>query len=295
MTDYRYDYQLDDEINKNFLELGITTCLINGYVYRGDNHKNVVLSGSPKFYGTYTSASQYVEENDYFKRYSTMKTLRLLKLTNDKNNCKAVLNFFINVILENETKKTDTKIAIILLQVLFGIIEEKLNKFDLTNDVITKYFLANGIDDKTIKLLLIIIDDLKSSNTETIPSRCSMRPLDKFLMKTLKKLLVEYEIDGTYYFQLPSYNEIKDLPNLLCNKVNSSYEFGSTCVPSEICIFNPSVSLGGVIFWKKVEGKLKRVRFYKNFKGYVKKNYSRLSIMDFYLLSKLYKNTKKFE
>lgn len=294
MTDYQYDYQLDDELNNNFLELGISTCLINGYIYRGDSHKNIVLSSSPKFYGTYNSASKYVEEGHYFKRYSTVRTLRLLKLTNDKINSKNILNFFINIILKKDTltNNLDVKIGIILLQVLFGIIDISLNKLDLTDSIIKKYLVDNKIDNNLIELLLKIIKDLESKNTNTIPSRCSMRSLDKLLMKILKEILIEYEIDGTYYFQLPSYNDIKNLPNLLCNKVNNSYEFGSTCVPSEICIFSPGTSLGGVIFWKKINGKLSRVKFYKKFKRYIRNKYNKLSLVDIYMLTKLYKSQK---
>lgn len=293
MTDYRYDYQLDDEINNDYMDYGITTCVINGFIYRGDDHKNIVLSSSPKFYGTYKSALIYTNDGDYFKRYTTMGSLRLLKLYNDNKNTISVLKFFNDVVLKNSTNKTDIKIAMILLQVLFGMINGSLDKFDLDDNKITTFLKSNGISDPTIILLIKIVNDLESPNTTTIPSRCSMRPLDKLLMKLLKKHLQPYSIDGTYYFQLPSYEQIKDLPELLCNKVNKNYEHGTTCVPSEICIFTPSTSLGGIIFWKKINGQLKRIFFHKKFKGYIEKNYNRLSTMDLYLLSKLYENKKK--
>lgn len=297
MTDYKYDYQLDDDINKNYMNYGITTCLVNGYIYRGDDHKNIVLSGSPKFYGTHNSASLYVKNDEYLKRYSTVKSLRLLKLTNDATNTKSILNFFTNVVLQKETRKTDIKISIILIQILFGIVDKKLEKMDLSSDIISTYLKSNGISDTIVELFIKVVEDLENENSMTIPSRCSIRPLDKLLMKLLKKYLEEYEIDGTYYFPSDSYQDpkIKESPDLLCNKIDNNCEnCGSTCVPSEICIFNPSVSLGGVIIWKKVDGMLRRAFFHKKFKGYIRKNYDKLSIMDIYLLSKLYQNKKKF-
>lgn len=288
MTNYEYDYQLDDNINENFMELGITTCLINGFIYRGDNHNNIVLSYSPKFYGTYNSALKYVEENEYFKRYSTIKTLRLLKITNDEKNSKKILNFFINTLLEKETDKIQIKIAIVLLQVLFGVVLKKINTLDLTENLIKQYLLSQNINNKIIDLFLKIVEDLGSNQSDTIPSRCSIRQLDKLFMKILKNILYKYNIDGTYYFQLPSYNDIKNSPNLLCNKVNDSYESGSTCVPSEICVFNPGFHLGGVKFWKKINGRLKRIRFYKRFRKNIKKNYNKLSLNDLHLLTKIH-------
>lgn len=293
MTDYKYDYQLNENMNNNYLDQKVKTNIISGYIYRGDSHRNIVLVNSPRFYGTYTSASMYVEEDHYLKRYTTMKNLRLLNLSNDdKDDVRNLLKFFTTFVLDKSPNKVDVAIIIVLLQVLFGLIDGKLNKVSLSDKAITDFLVKHKIENLTIELFIKIVDDLASGDTDTIPSRCSIRPLDKLLMVLMRDTLTPYDIDGTFYFQKSVYDTKLKSPNLLCNKVDENYDGGTTCVPSEICIFNPSESLGGVIFWKKLSGRFRRAFAHKKYKGYIKKNYDRLSIMDLYLLSKLYKNKK---
>lgn len=304
IINYREDSQLLENLSESYIiqeqeqqkQVNLQTILINGYIYRGDNHKNFVLTNSPKFYGTYETSLMYTPDGDYLKRYTTLKSLRLLNLSNDNKNTTTILKFLKETVLMNTTDNDSImkiKMTIILVQVLFGMIVYTLDKMQLSDEDISDFLEKQKISGLTTALFLKVVNDLQSKYSSTIPSRCSMRPLDKLLMKLFREILVQYEIDGTFYVQGPEFEKQKKIENLLCNKVDKNYEYGTTCVPSEICIFNPDSVLGSIKFWKKVDGQLIKVNIKKKLKSYVKHNYNTLSTIDIYLLSKLYQNKKK--
>lgn len=282
MQDYRHNSDLKDNLDSNYLGKMIRVKKIKGYIYRGDTHTNLVVSLKPKFYGTYESATEYIKNGNYLKRYTTIKELTLLDISND-NNIENTINFFKN--LKYDENELIIKMSIIMLQILFGQIEinTKVDKMGLTDDLISDYFLKNNISNENIKIFLKIINDVIVKDNIS-PSRCSIRSLDQLLMMNLKILLSSFKIDGIFYVYKMKYNN----KTSLCRIVNKYYN-GNTCVPSEICIFNPSEVLGGVIIWKKINDNYITISRQNKYSRYIKKNYNRLSLNDLLSIT----NTKK--
>lgn len=282
ITDYTHNLLLNKDTESEFFGQKIITKIINGYIYRGDEHTNLVLSKSPKFYGTKESALEYTENRKYLKRYKTITPLRLLNLS-PENNIENIHNFFKNFLIDHPTllnKQLDIKISFIVLQVMFGLINNnKVDKVGMAQEDIIKYFKNKNISDSNSRIFLFIINRLLKRK---IPSRCSIRSIDKMLMINLKNILAFMNIDGIYYIN----NDVKD-NNLLCKFVNIFYGKGAdTCTPTEICIFDPANKLGGVIMWQKTNNKLIPLNKNNKYNRYIRHNYNRLSLNDLYKMSK---------
>ena len=98
-----FDYTKDKYFNYKQKELyNLKLSLINGYIYRGDTHKNTLIVKNPKFFGSYYASSHYISESEsYIKKFSTTKELKLL---NHSNTSKAKKPFN----LKNRTLKNLT-------------------------------------------------------------------------------------------------------------------------------------------------------------------------------------------
>jgi len=272
------NYLTDDEFSKGFNtefnNYTIRTKKIYGYIYRGDIHKNIVLGKEPKFYGSFKSSNEYLvlNENNYIKRYTTIKELTLLDVSNIDNNHENLLNFFEKEFIKLNSENYIEKIVMIyLLQLCYGIIlNNKIKSYDLKYSVFIDYFKKNGITDDNIKTSFIVSKMYENDKT-ILPSRFGLRPFDKLLVKLLKKYLYSFKIDGILYIK----NEKIDDKNLLCNKFSETL-----CAPTEICIFHPNLDLGGIEIWKVVNGKLIKIKH--NFKRNIKKYYKKMSVYDLY-------------
>lgn len=287
-TNYLKNEDFEKDAKVGYMGYPIRIKELYGYIYRGDMHKNIVLSLEPKFYGSLESSSEYMTGNDNFmKRYTTMKKLTILDLTSVDNNHKNVLDFFENEFVSNERDKDSIEkiIMVYLLQLCYGIIiNGVLNMFNLPYTTYINYFRENGISDDNIKVAMIV-GKMYETNKDLIPSRFGVRPFDKLLVKLLKKYLLRFKIDGILYVEKVS----KDNKNLVCNQLNQLYG-STTCAPTEICIFNPHLDLGAVQIWKLENGKFIKIKHH--FKRNIKKNYKRMSIYDLYKTSILNKKKK---
>jgi len=282
-TNYKYNSLLNKDEKTEYFGQHIITKIIDGYIYRGDEHTTLVLSKSPKFYGTKESAMEYIVNGNYLKRYKTMKKLTLLNISAG-NNVKNIIDFFMNFLLKHQKLQKmllDVKISFIIIQALFGIVENnRIHKLDLNDNDITNYFKTKKISDVTTKLFLKIINHIIK---KTVPSRCSIRSIDKLLMNNLMNILLFMKIDGVYYINTATGG------NLLCKEVNKYYKKNvESCVPTEICIFNPGNNLGGVVMWKKTNSGLVFIDKVNKYNKYIKNNYNRLSLSDLHYLSRQY-------
>lgn len=263
-----------------------------GYIYRGDLHNNFVLSIDPKFYGSLESASEYLlTEGNIMKRYTTIRQLNILDLSDVDNNFSNIMKFFENEFIyvsseENKIEKNllEKKIMVILLQICFGImIDNKLRMYNTNHEEITKYLNDKKISDSDIKLLFFvekIFSKQSDVQTDTIGSRFGMRIFDKLLMKLLKCHLTKYKIDGVLYIEKQNIDKSKTL----CNRFNKLLKLSaSMCPPSEICIFNPSIVLGGIQMWIIKNNKMVRIKH--KFKKSIRRKYKRMSTYDLYLES----------
>ena len=280
-TDYKENLDLTRDIENKYLDQIIRIKRINGYIYRGDTHRSNVLSLIPRFYGTKESASKYIHNGEYLKRYTTMRELILLNISNDDDTVnKHILIFFKNLITEMPQFDLDIKMCIILLQICFGLISGAYDNMGLSVREVSEYFLKDGIDFSDIRIFFEFIHSMLKG--EAIPSRCSIKVFDKLLMRTLKKILKPLKIDGIFYIQPEKdINEKK----LLCETANKYYK-ENTCVPTEIVIFDSANDLGGVEFWKKTKHSFVYISKKDNYNKHIKNNYSRLSLNDLYTLSK---------
>lgn len=247
------DYKNPDIINNsakiikiNGYELEII--LLDGTLYRGDVDTKPMLRSFPTWFGDYNSSFEYVSENEYLKQYKTKRPLKLLSVSNTKENIERIKNFFTNIKYPKFKKLPE--IIYLLLQFSYGLIEGKFRNIDKGNLTIKdiKYFMRTNpigskmiiVNQNTIDIFIHIITNKYYKNA--IPSRCSIKEIDKLLTSSLEQLLKSFEFDGIWFD-----NSVKIQDNSLCIKVNKDI-FDSkskelTCVPSEMTIFNPSRTL----------------------------------------------------
>lgn len=226
---------------------------INGNIYRSDSHTSNVLRPSPAYFGDYESATKYLSDGSYMKSYITKGPINLLSLNNNTENIERIHKFFKEYLFNQDKHKDDIKPTLILLQILYGLVVgsfKNLDLCDLTIDNLADYFVKykpsdprNIIIPKDINMLSIIINDF--TRDDVIPSRCSLRKFDGILMDSLYKILDQYGIKGIWYD--PPKLTTDEMEKRLCIKVNKDYykkdTNALTCVPSEMCIFNPNNSL----------------------------------------------------
>jgi len=229
---------------------------LNGIIYRSDQHTMDMLRSSPACFGDYNSAFAYLYPNSYLKTYETKIPLKLFSLNKDHDNKIRLAKFFKGFLFNEPQYKNDIlpKILYVILQISHGIVVKSLKDIDLcglTINEIENYLLNAKTDnpknklviDDTNKIKHIINDVSKMDNI--IPSRVSLKNLDKFIMTSLKTLLVPYKLDGTYYLEELMSKE--DEKKTLCYYINKEYfkkeSTGLTCVPKEIVIFDPSNTL----------------------------------------------------
>lgn len=343
-VNYLKNKDFESNIEVNYMNYNLRVKKIYGHLYRGDIHKNIVLSTKPKFYGSLESSSEYVgTENNVIKRYTTMKQLNILDLSNTENNFINIMNFFENEFVvpdielktkleknfitlqntktiktikttstvetvepnePNENREndlhmaeknitklnniiTEKKIMLFLLQLCFGIIlNNDLKLYDLPHEKLEKYLLAHGIKNTDIEMSLMI-KKIYEKYPDTIPSRFGVRKFDKLLAKLLKIYLKPFNIDGVMYIEQHNDNKEK----LLCSRFNKLLNSESTmCPPTEICVFNPHIDLGGVKMWVIKNGKMHKIE--NNFKRHIKQKYKKMSMYDLYKISLL--NKKSF-
>lgn len=281
VINYKHNSLLSKDVETEYFGLNIITKIINGYIYRGDEHNALVLSKSPKFYGTKESAMEYIVDGEYLKRYRTIGKIRLLNITAGQNT-ENIINLFKNYLIGHNLLKhlqIDIKISYIIIQAMFGLSKDgTIDKAGLADDDIIKYFKKQKIIDANTKIFMKIINNIIK---RTIPSRCSIRPIDQLLMMNLRDILSFMKIDGIYYINTNTTGK-----NLLCKTIDKYYgENADTCTPTEICIFDPANKLGGVVMWKKTHNNLILIDKKSKYSRYIKNNYNRLSINDLYTLT----------
>jgi len=249
---------IQEEINtKNIKGHDLKIASINGVIYRGDHHTSNVLRKTPAFYGDIKHAILYAlqqNKDTYMKAYTTVKPLNLLVIS--KSNHVMLDTFFREVLLNDiHFNKTVVKITHVILQICVGMINGNMDALDLWDFSVKEVidYFKYHVDEVPAELYTKIEFIIKNFNTKDIyPSRMSIRPIDKILMKNLKMLFSGYNIHGTWfdasedprYFTFGSKNH-DDRKHLLCHHVDKYiYKNDSrqdlTCPPSELCIFNPS-------------------------------------------------------
>jgi hypothetical protein len=213
-----------EKIYKNF-----KTILLNGYIYRGDNHHKNNLVNTPKFFGVYESAKKYVyKTGEYLKRYKTKGKLRILDLNNTPENIKKVIDFL------KDNQNNDTDMTILLLQIFNGFYTDKSDIINIEKRQIYKYFKKQKVPLLFIHLLLRLITIAKTLNLK--PGRVSVSYFDKIVMRNLKSIFSPLNFHGFYYLH------DKQSSIAMCAHVNETFEIAS-CVPTEICIFTPNKDL----------------------------------------------------
>jgi hypothetical protein len=225
---------------------------LNGTIYRSDKHTMTMLREKPTFFSDYQSTMSYMgKAYIYIKKYDTKEQLKLLSLNDDSENIDRISNFFTEYlpsVAKSESAKHDIIITYILLQLAYGLIKDNtknINMCGVENSFIETYLKNNyKLEDNDWQDLNIILTDYM--NRDLIPSRCSLRYIDKILMKCLNKIIPVYGFSGIWYdASNKTYTE-----RMLCKIVNTElYNKDTnklTCVPSEICIFNPKKYLSYV-------------------------------------------------
>lgn len=278
LFDLLKDSDLDNNIDNNYLGKNLRVKKIMGYIYRGDTHDAQVLSLNPKFYGSRESAEKYTRVNEYLKRYTTMKELTLLDLSNTKENISNIIAFFNNIIKTHGT--INNKMSLLLLQMLFGLVHNVFIHTDLTKDEIKDYLEQREISRGNMIYFFEIKNKLLASGSPLIPSRCSIRPFDQILMINLKNILKPFNIDGIFYLNKDNYDD----KNNLCRKLTKYYN-ANLCVPSEICVFNPADNLGGVIFWKRTKTGFVNIKKHEKYKKQIRDGYHGMSLAKLYSMS----------
>jgi len=288
LMDYKNNNDLIENMEEKYNDYKIRIKRINGYIYRGDYHMNNVLSLIPRFYGTKESASKYILKGSYLKRYTTMRELILLNMSNDNENTnKDMIIFFKNMAKQYLEFSLDIKIASILSQICFGLVSKVFDMMELSLKDVSEYLMKNTIEFTEVRMFFELVYSLLKR--ESVPSRCSIRIFDKLLMKILSKILKPLKIDGIFYVQPRDLSP--DGPKKLCEIANKYFK-ENTCVPTEIVIFDSSNNLGAVEFWKKTNNNLIYIPKKDKYNRHVKANYGKMSINDLYTLSNMYKNNK---
>ena len=267
--------------------------LLTDYIYRADTHPNDVLRKFPAYFGSFVSALEYFKKESYMKKYKTKKELKIILLDGTPNNVILLQNMYKNRI--NNINNTKIKLEYILIQPVYGMILDKFKNIDLCdmsyNDIYDNLLLeCKKISVKTKEPVLeseieLFIDILiiYSIRNDAIPSRMSVRYLDRILMHLMNETF-ESKYDGIYYNRLEidenmniKSESLKIGENDLCYLVNKEiYKMDRkdySCAPSEICIWNPKKNLDLVEMVKNKDGKniLINLNHHKNIKKYMKK------------------------
>ena len=254
--DYRTEGTLNDSIsiitiNGNELE----SVAINGFIYRADDHTSTLLRKKPAFFGDYESAVKYMAPGWILKTYRTRGRILLLNLTASITNTAMVKNFFMGIAKSNlqYDDLVNVYMTHIMLQVCYGLVDgmENLQLYDFSISFIENYMrTVYRLENDIVKYFTYILSNY--SNDKVVPSRVSLRPIDKVLMQNLDGILSVFGFAGIWYSEgretsegpVTSQNKNQ---NRVCGLVNRElYEVNTnklTCVPSEICIFVPMKSL----------------------------------------------------
>ena len=292
-----YDVKL---INKRTIlekNSDINIILLNGNIYRTDDHTSLVLRKFPAFFGSYESAIEYIQNGFYIKKYKIKRELKIILLDETMNNVTLIQNMFQYMINKNKMNNIKIKLEYILIQVLYGIILDKFSNIDLCGmsfDEIHKNLISEckkievdakrKIEESSIETFIDILK-MYSTRNDIKPSRVSLRYLDQTLMYLMSETFKSY--DGIYYHKkemnknmnIKSDDHSDKGNNDLCYIVNKElYEKntkGYTCVPSEICIWHPQNDLDIVDINKYENGKfvLQNMNHHKNVKRYMKKKH----------------------
>lgn len=244
MIDVKTDKDLTADNIDEYNGYNIRIKKLNGYIYRGDYHKNIVLPVIPRFYGTEESAAKYMHNNEYLKKYSTSRELILINLTNDSTeNNKTTIAFFRQLLKEFPKDELRIKMTIIMLQLFFGIMYEAFDDCGLSESIIKHYLKQRHVELGNISVFFVIVKLLKQQ--KIIPSRCSIKIFDEILMNNLKQILSRINIDGVFFVAIP--HTTKEVRSCL---LANFYFRRETCVPTEIIIFEPIKNFNKVEIWK---------------------------------------------
>jgi hypothetical protein len=261
---YNNNNDILTNVNNEHSNLKISTILLNGYIYRADSHANPIALSVPKFFGTYESAIEYLNNGDFLKKYSTMGAIRILNLScTTAKSKKNLRKFFKRTLIKKLAKyyKTISKVELIqmikftyvLLQLFFCIGNNVLDLDGIQINDLYEYADVNKISKSNIDILKYIVDMYDKVDHV----RMSIRPFDKLIANNLFYLLSPLGLKGFTIIVQNDNGRMYD--NTICNKLNTIYS-GNTCVPTEICIFNPKESLVLMNIHKKVSNKLVKIK-----------------------------------
>ena len=246
----------------------VETVALDGTVYRGDTHTMSMLRQKPTFFGDYESVSKYLQPGSFLKTYETKRPLRLLNLSPSSDNVRRIRDLFDGLLGQaRSSPETEFKIRItfLMLEVAYGMVDgtmDKLDLMDLDPDAVVSYLRREyGAEDQMVARFAQILG--KYRRADILPSRCSLRRIDKALMANLRDLLSAYHVDGIWYSEELVVVADGEPRRRLCIVVNEEL-YGETtdkltCVPSEIGIFSPADSLRIVKMQRFVNGELVEV------------------------------------
>lgn len=283
------DYRIEDDIKSEIIQenickdnkINIEVVYLDGYIYRGDPHNNLILSTVPRFYGTQESAQKYF--NSYVKKYHTKRKLKLLYVGSSNENKRMLLDMIKCMIKNNNDDDKDVLESMyIVIQVIYGVIIDKFSNIDtlgLSDDEISEKLdksckTLDYMYDESIEYIEMLLDMIEYYKTrdDIKPSRVGIRYLDKLLMEMLMKIFTKYDYDGIYL------NNGKMTETHLCYHVNNEYYNKKitntlTCIPSEMTIWNPQRDLDIVEMKKYENGKVIKqdIEYLKRMENYKKK------------------------
>lgn len=261
------DYIDDHDIIRSLDEINIADQFrainIDGYIYRGGNNKYSRLSTNPLYFSSKVSASEYVANGrtKYLKKYETIKPLKLLIFSSAPETIQ-LCNQYWDYIMEHADDKEKKEIAMtrILIQIVFGMIDgrmDMLNMFGYTiRDLIQYIKNVNNkynVEDDAIAILEGCIADILNGKVEynnktytshkVVPSRLSIRSLDKILTLNIEKYINRFNYQGFIFIDYET--KIKNGEIRLCKIIDDLYfdNKANLCLSSELCIFNPRKNL----------------------------------------------------
>lgn len=253
---------MNNLVDVKFLDNILNMLSLNGYIYRGDSHNATVLNKHPRFFGSRDSALKYIYSSDNFflKRYKTVGTLQILNLTPTHDNIINIKNLFDRIKTTYIAKKqntTELDVTYVLVQLIFGLIDDNISKLNMNNltmrdivrylqNVRRKYNITSVVFDIFYKDIMNLINYKSMGNVrqmDILPSRISIKSLDKMVVANLSRILSPLGIHGLLYIRSADYNNVKDGKILMCKLIDRIHfdngKTGRTCVPTEICIFKP--------------------------------------------------------
>jgi hypothetical protein len=261
------DYLTDSDIthdlhNIHFLDNELNILHLDGYIYKGDSHNLLMLDKHPRFFGSRECALKYIYSSDSFflKRYKTVGNLKILNVTPTHDNIVNIQKFFARIKLAYNVKDHATNeldITYILLQLVFGLIDNNITNLNMNGltmkDIIKylqkmrrKYNITSTVFDIFQKDITNLINNKSMGNVrqdDVVPSRMSIKSLDKMVVANLARILSPLGIHGLLYVRSTDYNNVKEGKILMCKLIDRMHfdngKTGRTCVPTEICIFEP--------------------------------------------------------